>query len=341
MGFRVSLDEKSEELIRLIKSDPSKVFGSLYSAYMLFLIGEHDESELKWLLDNAKTLDSLTGNHVAYAVFAKQFKVKLHTHSAERERSPRTVGQIKLADIEDSRNISRLIKDGRFGMVVDGDELTAITYGTDLVASELGLVGRLPCVVIIDAIPAKNLCVIGLDKDVTSSLVAILRKAISEFQTSAGDTTIRHDAERLIGLQNLISSENTKDADLHAKIKSATETIEKFKAKIRKGSSSGYASHLEQILPKHESELQQLTVELDELPRTSPERLALLDIELHNAIVEHHRNRDLLFSKIFERHIKAKGLQKNLGIAKTSTLGYVGNLIKPETLLKIWELVSS
>jgi hypothetical protein len=59
MGFHVGLDDDSSKLVQLVSTDPSKVLGQLYAAYMLFLVGETDQAELKWLLDNAKALDSL------------------------------------------------------------------------------------------------------------------------------------------------------------------------------------------------------------------------------------------------------------------------------------------
>src|SRR5437870_5489894 len=127
MGFHVSVDDESERLIQLVRSDPSKVFGRLYSAYLLFLIGAPDEAELRWLLENAKALDSLTGQHLAYAVFAKQFKIKLRTHAMASDRPPRNVGQVRTKSAIESKSVTRLVKAGEFGMVVDGDEVTAIT----------------------------------------------------------------------------------------------------------------------------------------------------------------------------------------------------------------------
>jgi len=340
VGFHVRLDDESNQLIRLVQSDPSKAFGRLYSAYMLFLIGERDESELKWLLDNAKALDSLTGRHIAYAVFAKQFKVKLRTHSSESDRAPRTVGQIGLGEIQASQNVTRLVKDGSFGMVVDGDEITAITYGTDMVARELGLLQKLPCLVIVDAIPAKRLCVITLDEGVTSSLMGLLRKAIAEFQASGGDTTIRDDAEHLLEIQKSISSENNRGDSLRGELKRAKETIDKLKAKLEGGASTASVSYLEQILQKRQSDIQGYIAELEKLPQTSPERLAALDAELRDAAREHRRHEDLLFSRVFERHVRALGLQTRMDAAKANTLGYIGNVLKPEFLIKVWGIVS-
>lgn len=340
MGFHVRLDEQSEELVRLVQSDPSTVFGRLYSAYMLFLIGERDENELKWLLDNAKALDSLTGRHVAYAVFAKEFKVRLRTHSLATDRSPTVVGRIGIGDLQSTHDVTRLVKDGRFGMVVDGDEITAITYGTDLVARELGLIDRLPCVVIVDAVPAKSLCVVKLDREVTASLMILLRKSIAKFQASEGDTTIRRDAELLLEVQRSIAAENVRDATLRTEVSRATQTIDKLKSKLKSGRSTADASYLEQILEKREKELAERVAELAALPQTSSKRLVELEDQLQAATLEHSRHQDLLFSRILVRQVRALGLQSKLGAAKESTLSYVGSLLKPEFLLKVWGLVS-
>jgi hypothetical protein len=38
------------------------------------------------------------------------------------------------------RGVTRLVKNGAFGIVKDGDKLTAIPCGTDQVAGELGII---------------------------------------------------------------------------------------------------------------------------------------------------------------------------------------------------------
>jgi hypothetical protein len=340
MGFHVRIDEESERLIRLVKSDPSKVIGKLYSAYLLFLIGERDEAELKWLLENAKALDSLTGKHLAYAVFAKQFKVKLRTHVSESDRRPRNVGEINADVLGTKADVTRLVQDGGFGMIVDGDEITAITYGTDLVARELGLLDKLPCVVIVDAVPKKELCVVTLDSQLTASLMPLLRKSIAEFSEVGGDATIKHDAERLIEVQESIAREHLKDATLRTEIARATATIDKLNATISSGKATADASYLQRIVQKREHDRDSFVAELERLPREQPGEFSRLQLELESILKEHRRHNNLLFSEIVQRHVRSLGLQSKLRSAKASTLGYIGSLLKPEVLLKVWALIS-
>jgi hypothetical protein len=43
MGYHVRLDEASSDLIRTLAREPGEVFGRLYSAYLLFLVTQHDK----------------------------------------------------------------------------------------------------------------------------------------------------------------------------------------------------------------------------------------------------------------------------------------------------------
>src|SRR5688572_28021152 len=79
MGFHVRIDESSQQLLNLLSVEPAHVFGRLYSAYLIFLATEHDKAQLDWLVSNAAALDSLTGRHLAYAVFAKSFPIRLRS----------------------------------------------------------------------------------------------------------------------------------------------------------------------------------------------------------------------------------------------------------------------
>jgi hypothetical protein len=336
MGFHVRLDDDSRKLVEFVSTDPSKLLGKLYAAYMLFLVAEPDQAELKWLLDNAKALDSLTGDDIAYAVFAERFKIKLETdeyNPAAPGRRPRNVGQASVADINTPRGVTRLVKDGTFGMVVDGDELTAITYGTDRVARDLGIIDKLPCLVVIDAVPSEDLCVIHLDEQLTGSLMQLLRKSIAQFSVDGGSKKLKAWAEEIIRLQDLIASENAKAEKLQKEIDAKTFRISQMTKAIASGSAQD-SPQVRDALQKFIDDRQALQDELERFPQTRDERLGEIDQDLEDLLIEYQRHTDLRFSTIFKQQVRGLGLHSKLAAGKATTMGYIGSFLKPDTLLK-------
>lgn len=340
MGFHVGIDGESERLIDLVTTDPSKVLGKLYSAYMLFLVGEPDEAELKWLLNNAKALDSLTGDYIAYAVFAETFKVKLRTNWAPVDRAAKTIGKISIDELDKRHSVRRLVKDGTFGMVVDGDELTAITYGTDRVARALGILDKLPCLVVVDAVPQADICIIHLDADVTSVLMPLLRKAIARFSDDGGDKTIKNFAEQIIQLQDKIAAEHQKVDRLQRQVDRMTHKIEKLKGAIEYGRAAD-RPHMEGILQTRGQERQQLIEDLERLPGTLAEGIERLETDFDTVLRRYRLHQELLFSNILQKEVGSLGLQSKLTAGKTATLSFFGSLLKPDILLKLWAMVHS
>jgi len=340
MGFHVRLDDDSTKLVELVSTDPSKVLGKLYSAYMLFLVGEPDQSELKWLLNNAKALDSLTGDDIAYAVFAERFKVRLETgeFNAAGGRRPTNVGEASVADINTPRGVTRLVKNGTFGMVVGGDELTAITYGTDRVARGLGIIDKLPCMVVVDAVPAEDLCVIHLDEQLTGSLMQLLRKSIAEFSSDEGSKKVKSWAEKIIRLQDLIISESAKADRLQKDIDAKTFRIAQMKKAIASGSAQD-TPQFRDAQQKFTDDRHALQDELERFPQTRDQRLGEIDQELEELLIEYQRHAHLHFSTIFKKQVRALGLHSKLAAGRATTMGYIGSFLKPDILLKVWGLM--
>lgn len=337
MGFHVGLDDDSSKLVQLVSTDPSKVLGQLYAAYMLFLVGETDQAELKWLLDNAKALDSLTGDDLAYAVFAQRFTVKIKTgeFNVAPARRPRNVGKASVADINTPRGVRRLIKDGAFGMVVDGDELTAITYGTDRVARELGIIDKLPCLVVIDAVPAEDLCVIQLDEQLTGSLMKLLRQSIAQFSVDDGSKKVTAWAGKIIRLQDLIAVENAREEELRKELDAKTFRIKKLKEALIDGSAEEIppvGKALEKLLERQKA----LQSELERFPEVRDERLGEIDRDLGALLIEYQRHSHLHFSTILKKQVRALGLQSKIAASKATAMGYIGSFLKPDILLKVW-----
>jgi hypothetical protein len=132
-------------------------------------------------------LDSLTGETVAFAVFVKRFSMTVADVQARGRRLSRTTRKRVEFDTKDLEwSISGLVKKGKLGWVAKGDELVALTYATDEVATELGVLSSLPCVVAFDGIPSGQFEVVQLTKDLIISLTGVLRASIDRMRKLPG-----------------------------------------------------------------------------------------------------------------------------------------------------------
>jgi len=176
MGFHVTVRDGDRRLLEALRSDPSEVFGRPYLGYLLFLVGGNDLAALEWLRSHLVSLDSLTGHHVAYGIFANRVPLHLEIPSYyEGLQSHRFLGEISLSD---AHRIDSYIKSGRVGQIASGDHLVAMTYATDRVARAFGVLDHLPCVMILDAFPSDEVDLIELSPDQVPELLPLLRSAM-------------------------------------------------------------------------------------------------------------------------------------------------------------------
>jgi hypothetical protein len=120
-----------DPLLRVLRSRPEEVFGRRYAGYLIFLFGVSDEEFATWFTKNLISLDSLTGPHVAGAVFAK--RIKLAVKGAGMRGREVSLGQVHYTG-------SRLVRDDyspRWSGATS--ELTAVTYAADEVATAFGV----------------------------------------------------------------------------------------------------------------------------------------------------------------------------------------------------------
>lgn len=181
MGFWIDVDAGDKRLLQKLRSNPSEVFGQPYYGYLLFLAGAADHEIVTWISENLGALDSLTGDDIAFAIFAQRFPITLRTNYGEDRASRSSIGTVSLDEVRDSYSISKLCRSGRFGFVADGDVLTAITYAVDDIARGFGVLGDLPCMIVLDGIPDEKFDVLPLDATATEKLIPLLRKAIHTF----------------------------------------------------------------------------------------------------------------------------------------------------------------
>jgi hypothetical protein len=192
MGFRIEIDENSERLLKKLRSDPAAVFEDAFTGYLLFLVGGSDEEILRWLADNIIALDSLTGSDLAFAIFAQRFTFRVHVPYSNAPRDVQLEDiEVDLSDIEAANTlrgrdvetvgnaITALVTSGRLGWVLDGTEITAITYGVDRTARAFNVLGDVPCLLVLDPLAATEFEVFHLTPDNTAIMIPLLRTTIS------------------------------------------------------------------------------------------------------------------------------------------------------------------
>lgn len=207
MGFRVGIDDNADALLKLLRSNPAQVFDRPYKGYLLFLAGAADQEVCEWLAQNAIVLDSLTGEDIAFAVFARTFRMRIHASHPKPPRPPMYVGAVSSEEITGgSWQVTRLVKSGRCGWVVDGDEIAAVTYAVDDLARSFNVLQHLPCIVVLDAIPSKKLNIVRLSLPVRECLVEVLRKAMARFSAMPGYLMLEGSVDELLKAHQAINS---------------------------------------------------------------------------------------------------------------------------------------
>jgi hypothetical protein len=226
MGFRVGIDGNADFLLRQLKSSPAQVFDRPYKGYLLFLAGVADQETCEWLAENALALDSLTGEDLAFAIFARKFHIKLHTSRSNLARPPRYVGEISSDEIAlGSIDVQRLVKSGRCGWVMDGDEVAAVTYAVDEIAKGFGILGELPCVVVLDAIPYERINFVRLSEQVRKCFVELLRRSLANFSAMPGYSQLEISVQQILDLHREIDKAKAVRPALEGELRSARESL--------------------------------------------------------------------------------------------------------------------
>lgn len=216
MGFWIDVDADDARLLSLLRSNPSEVFDRPYSGYLLFLAGAADQEIVNWISQNLAALDSLTGDDIAFAIFARRFPMTLKT-SEKRISTPPTssIHTAPLEEVRDAYSVTRLCKSGVFGQIVDGDVLTAITYAVDDIARGFGVLGDLPCMIVLDGIPNEKFDVLPLNARTTEKLIPLLRKAIARFRRARSFEAYGQSVRQIVTLLDSLSTLNKRrNADI-------------------------------------------------------------------------------------------------------------------------------
>jgi hypothetical protein len=224
MGFRISVSDETHNLLQRLESDPGAVFPRPYKGYLLFLAGAADQPALNWLAENLVALDSLTGDDIAFGVFAKEYSFKVGAEAGQRPS--RNLGKIEASQLDNGAwSVERIVKSGRFGWVVDGDEVAAVTYATDDIARGFGVLGRLPCVIALDCLPLERFLVIDLAEQVRSEFFPMLRRALVKFAAQPGFSTLEAEVERIVEPLKALENLESRKASLQRRLQHEEEIL--------------------------------------------------------------------------------------------------------------------
>jgi len=199
-----------------------------YAGYLLFLFGSADEDIATWFARNLVALDSLTGSSLAGLVFAERAKIRVEVGTKRDSSGPLTplraeAGGIPIEKVK-QYEIDRLVS--RSGEVAyrPERELTAITYGADAVARELGLQADLPCIAVLDALPTEDIEIVRLRDYPREEIIHFLRELAAKFTRQESFVPFFALMERIHSCSEEIDSCNRQIIDLQRKRKTILKT---------------------------------------------------------------------------------------------------------------------
>jgi len=175
-----------DPVLRILQDAPEHLFGKHYAGYILFLFGDSDEEFATWFSKRLSSLDSLTGEFLAGAVFAK--RVRLFARQGKKpagnwEPYSRD-SELEIARIEDISTHPL----PQTNWTTDEREIVATTYGSDELATRLGLLEDLPCMVVLDARTPAHVEILRLDPITSQNVISLFRRVVSRLTTSSDFT---------------------------------------------------------------------------------------------------------------------------------------------------------
>lgn len=156
MGFYVICS--GADLLKQLNKDADKFLGEPYALYIVALATNIDDKALKWLIEYEMDFDSITGSYAAFLLFYNEALLNTKTPLAwfnheigvKKENEPQEV----LVDSHLLRSGKRAVDSVlRYDANIQTKKkvlLHSMTYESDTVAIELGILDQLPCLLFID-----------------------------------------------------------------------------------------------------------------------------------------------------------------------------------------------
>jgi hypothetical protein len=184
MGFHVICS--GADLLRQLRRQPELLLGAPYAFYVFILATTIDDKVLTWLHKYEMQLDSLFGPYGAFFVFYNEARLQAKpfpkVYHPEEPLSPNNrlveIPVEPAAFASGSWQIDEAVRYNPKAYTNKKILVTCMTYESDAVARELGLVDKLPCMVFFDDPASKEYFYLSLD-DPNRGTVVELRKLLS------------------------------------------------------------------------------------------------------------------------------------------------------------------
>jgi hypothetical protein len=345
MGYHVSIDGRSQALLELLNKDPGKVFPQRFPAYLLFLVSG-DEDQLDWVMTNIPVLEPLSRNTFAFAVFSEQVPVKFRTKSTRKEAQAEIRakgGEVRDGDEKavipaelaaSTRRLMDLVEHGKFGVVLDNEERKAITFGTDTVAKALEVVGKLPCLVVLDAVPSPELTAVSLSPELLPSLKDRLRGAVDRFRRVDGPAVMHADADRVTRARARLEEEKSLEPALRKSIAVERRLLADQEQRAAANRSQGDYS---QNIQSRRDKVEHLEQKLRQLIANEPARRNALDAEYDATLAACRLHEKATFSYCLREELRAAGWHAHLRGIKEGAPSFVGKIL-PDLAKAILEM---
>jgi hypothetical protein len=226
VGYHIYLERNAKSFVERLVNDPQRLFKEAYAGYIVFLfdsISCSDAAIKEWFERHARSLDSMTGTDVAFAVFAQRFEAPLVTRGYRQKRKRSTTQpDLEIQGGEDPHMIEPLLGHGLEQCELGGKESISVCVANRAVyafARELGVTQWLPCMVAIDGFPdplVPWVCVPLHDVDLEQIFVS-LRRAVGLLQSHPK-------REQYQQLLNEMSSAADRSASLNRRLNALSTT---------------------------------------------------------------------------------------------------------------------
>jgi hypothetical protein len=166
MGFHVNC--RGADLLHGLRASARALLGEPYSLYLIALATQVDDAALEWLHKYEMQLDSLTGPYAAFLMFYNRAYLSVTDDSScplpldpaeraltsgDRARWPGDAVKIEIESSILNAGASAVDDALKYDHRVGTDKtvlVTSMTYESDTVARELGVVEALPCLIVFD-----------------------------------------------------------------------------------------------------------------------------------------------------------------------------------------------
>lgn len=180
MGFHVRCS--GAELLRKLQ-DADRFMEGPYALYIIALATIIDDAALDWLMKYEMAFDSMTGPFAAFFLFYNEALLETQPYPRWAEQHPRSIAEIQIdgrtlrrrdVDVDDLLRFNPAFRPSRDVFI------RSMTYESDAIARELGILDQLPCLLFLDDPRSSQFYVMPLRQPDNATLQDI-RDLLSQF----------------------------------------------------------------------------------------------------------------------------------------------------------------